>query len=76
MMRIFNTNLGKGLHYGRKPCPPCDSNKEGKREECRARNLVYKSRQIGETLTIFYIKDTLLNSKKEYVQNYIKSGSQ
>ena len=43
MINMFNTNLGGGLHCGRKPCPPCDSNEEGKRDDCRARNLVYES---------------------------------
>ena len=28
MLRMFNTNLGGGLHCGRKPCPPCDSSEE------------------------------------------------
>jgi hypothetical protein len=28
MINMFSTNLGGGLHCGRKPCPPCDSNEE------------------------------------------------
>jgi hypothetical protein len=43
MANLFNTNLGGGLHCGRKPCPLCDSNLEDRREDCRARNLVYES---------------------------------
>ena len=43
MIRMFNTNLGGGLHCGRKPCPPCDSSEEGRRGDCRAQNLVYES---------------------------------
>ena len=43
MIRLFNTNLGGGLHCGRKPCPPCDSSEEGKRGDCKAQNLVYES---------------------------------
>ena len=43
MLRMFSTNLGGGLHCGRKPCPPCDSSEESNRGDCRARNLVYES---------------------------------
>ena len=43
MANLFNTNMGSGIHCCRKPCPPCDSNKENRREDCRVRNLVYES---------------------------------
>ena len=33
--------MGKRIHCGRKPCPPCDST--DKRQNCRSRNLVYES---------------------------------
>ena len=40
----FSTDLGKGKHCGRSPCPPCDSSDESKRGNCKARNLVYESK--------------------------------
>ena len=43
LKNLFNTDLGKGNHCGRQPCPPCDMNGE-RRENCRSKNLVYESR--------------------------------
>ena len=42
LLNMFDTNLGKGLHCARTPCPPCDTHSEG-RDDCRARNVVYES---------------------------------
>ena len=42
LVNSFDKDLGKGLHCGRKPCPPCDSS--DKRENCRSRNIVYESK--------------------------------
>ena len=42
LVNSFDKDLGKGLHCGRIPCPPCDST--DKRENCRSRNIVYKSK--------------------------------
>ena len=41
LINCFDKDLGKGLHCGRTPCPPCDST--DKRQNCRSRNLVYES---------------------------------
>ena len=41
LINCFDKDLGKGLHCGRTPCPPCDST--DKRQKCRSRNLVYES---------------------------------
>ena len=46
MLRMFSTNLGGGLHCGRKPCPPCDSSEESNRGDCRARNLGWEERSV------------------------------
>ena len=32
LIRLFNQDLGKGTHCGRKTCPPCDTSEEGKRQ--------------------------------------------
>ena len=40
---FFSTDLGKGAHCGRSPCPPCDTHKDGKRPNCRSSNIVYES---------------------------------
>ena len=42
LVNSFEKDLGKGLHCGRVPCPPCDST--DRRENCRSRNIVYESR--------------------------------
>jgi hypothetical protein len=42
LVNMFNTDLGKCLHCTRSPCPPCNTNPE-KRDNCRAKNLVYES---------------------------------
>ena len=41
LVNSFNKDLGKGLHCGRIPCPPCDST--DKRQDCRTKNLLYES---------------------------------
>ena len=40
---LFSADLGKGAHCGRSPCPPCDTNEDGKRPNCRSSNLIYES---------------------------------
>ena len=40
---LFSTDLSKGAHCGRSPCPPCDTNEAGKRPNCRSRNVIYES---------------------------------
>ena len=42
LKNMFNTDLAKGKHCGRTPCPPCDGPGENK-DNCRSRNLVYES---------------------------------
>ena len=69
LVNSFDKDLGKGLHRGRSPCPPCNST--DKRENCRSRNIVYECRLIGEALRINYSKDVILNSKGEYMTNTI-----
>ena len=43
LIRLFNQDLGKGTHCGRKTCPPCDTSEEGKRQNCRTRNILYET---------------------------------
>ena len=43
LINCFNQDLGKGLHCGRKVCPPCDSNPQEKRQNCKSKNLIYES---------------------------------
>ena len=43
LSRMFNQDLGKGLHCGREVCPPCDSSDEKKRQNCRTRNILYET---------------------------------
>ena len=40
LIRLFNQDLGKGLHCGREVCPPCDTTKVEKRQHCRTRNIL------------------------------------
>ena len=42
LCNAFCKDLGKGQHCMRKDCPPC--NGSDKRENCRSKNLVYKSK--------------------------------
>ena len=42
LLNMFDTNLGTCLHCARTPFPPSDTHSEG-RDDCRARNVVYKS---------------------------------
>ena len=39
----FSTDLGKGSHCGRVPCPPCDGNGD-KRGNCKSRNLIHETK--------------------------------
>ena len=43
LSNLFSLDLGKGKHCGRTPCPPCDSNIEEKRQNCRKQNILYES---------------------------------
>ena len=43
LIRLFNQDLGKGLHCGREVCPPCDKTETEKRQNCRARNILYET---------------------------------
>ena len=43
LANMFSTDLGRGLHCGRHPCPPCDTNSEEKRPNCRSSNILYES---------------------------------
>ena len=39
----FSTELARGKHCGRDPCPSCDSNVEERRPNCRSKNILYES---------------------------------
>ena len=43
LIRMFNQDLGKGLHCGREVCPPCDFTDGKKRQNCRTRNILYET---------------------------------
>ena len=43
LANMFSTDLGRGLHCGRYPCPPCDTNSEEKRTNCKSSNILYES---------------------------------
>ena len=64
LMNMFETNLGKGLHCARTPCPPCDTHTEG-RDHCRARNVVYES---------VCLKCSPISSKKDTQQDGVARG--
>ena len=39
LVNYLKKDVGEGQHYGREPCPPCDSS--DRRQNCRSRNLIY-----------------------------------
>ena len=44
LANFFCTYTGKGGHCGRSGCPPCDSTEDGKRANCKSKNILYESK--------------------------------
>ena len=64
LLNMFETNLEKGLHSARTPCPHCDTHTEG-RDDCKARNVVYES---------VCLKCNPISSKKDTQQDGVARG--